>query len=431
MFIEKLVLINFRGFEYLEVAFDIKLNVFIGANGAGKTTILDACCLVLNHFVGRIKSDGTIFQIEHSFSADDVNYNSKESKLIVTFNFDNQHFPYELTKNIFDSGSSFNGDKLDHHITTLRNSISPTTNLPVLVYFNSSKEFSVPVEINEEKLKKLNKHIPQLDAYVEALNKRVYSFKDFGLWWRIEEDKENEKRLRVDPEFRSKELNIVRNAQKIFLRTLKGEHFENLFISRSNPDDRQNFQISKEGDLFLKKEGKYIKVSQLSEGEKLIILLVGDIARRLVVANPTLENISEEGNGIVMIDEIDQHLHPSWQRNIVPALKETFPSLQFILTTHSPQVLSLVKEKNISLIDNFKIFGVPSTYGRDSNEILELAYLVSESPFKNEIAEIYKLLGFKKMDEAKEKRDVLVHKIGSDYNEVKRIDQFLETKNKA
>lgn len=81
----------------------------------------------------------------------------------------------------------------------------------------------------------------------------MYSFDDFGLWWRVEEDKENEKRLRVDPNFRSKELNIVRNAQKIFLKGLKGEHYDNLFISRSNPDENQNFKISKEGDLFLKK----------------------------------------------------------------------------------------------------------------------------------------------------------------------------------
>ena len=85
-----------------------------------------------------------------------------------------------------------------------------------------------------------------------------------------------------------------------------------------------------------------------------------------------------------------------------------------------------LKEKNILLIDQFKVFGVPETYGRDSNEILELAYEVPESPFKGEIAEIYKLLSFKRMDEAKSKRDALVIKIGPEYNEVKRIDQFLE-----
>ncbi|MBK7633887.1 MAG: AAA family ATPase [Saprospiraceae bacterium] len=426
MFIEKLELTNFRGFEHLVVTFDSKLNVFIGTNGAGKTTILDACSLVLNHFIGILKSEGSVFYIEHSFTSDDVNYNSKESKLIITFKIEEKHFNYELKKNIFDTASSFKGDEIENYLSFFKKTIDDKTNLPIIIYFNSSKDFSVPVEIKEDKLKKYNKHIPQLDTYIDASNKRVYSFDDFGLWWRVEEDKENEKRLRVDPNFRSKELNIVRNAQKIFLKGLKGEHYDNLFISRSNPDENQNFKISKEGDLFLKKDNKYIKVSQLSEGEKFTILLVSDIARRLVVANPTKENILQDGNGIVLIDEVDQHLHPSWQRNILPALKETFPSIQFVVTTHSPQVLSFVKEKNILLIDQFKVFGVPETYGRDSNEILELAYEVPESPFKGEIAEIYKLLSFKRMDEAKSKRDALVIKIGPEYNEVKRIDQFLE-----
>ncbi|MBK9567810.1 MAG: AAA family ATPase [Saprospiraceae bacterium] len=426
MFIEKLELTNFRGFEHLVVTFDSKLNVFIGTNGAGKTTILDACSLVLNHFIGILKSEGSVFYIEHSFTSDDVNYNSKESKLIITFKIEEKHFNYELKKNIFDTASSFKGDEIENYLSFFKKTIDDKTNLPIIIYFNSSKDFSVPVEIKEDKLKKYNKHIPQLDTYIDASNKRVYSFDDFGLWWRVEEDKENEKRLRVDPNFRSKELNIVRNAQKIFLKGLKGEHYDNLFISRSNPDENQNFKISKEGDLFLKKDNKYIKVSQLSEGEKFTILLVSDIARRLVVANPTKENILQDGNGMVLIDEVDQHLHPSWQRNILPALKETFLSIQFVVTTHSPQVLSFVKEKNILLIDQFKVFGVPETYGRDSNEILELAYEVPESPFKGEIAEIYKLLSFKRMDEAKSKRDALVIKIGPEYNEVKRIDQFLE-----
>lgn len=61
MFIEKLELTNFRGFEHLVVTFDSKLNVFIGTNGAGKTTILDACSLVLNHFIGILKSEGSVF----------------------------------------------------------------------------------------------------------------------------------------------------------------------------------------------------------------------------------------------------------------------------------------------------------------------------------------------------------------------------------
>jgi len=371
MFIEKLELVNFRGFDHLEVLFDAKLNVFIGANGAGKTSILDACSLILNHFIGRLKSGtSSNYGMEQWFEPDDVNFASHKGEIIIHFKIENINYEYKLSKEILENGFSFSGSKFTKYLDLFKNNINDKTNIPVLIYFNSSKDFSVPTDLKDREINKNNKHIPQLDAYIEACNKKSYSFKEFSLWWRIEEDKENEKRLRINPEFRSKELNIVRDAQKNFLQVLKGEQYDSLFISRSNPDESQNFQISKEGDLFLKKENKYIKVSQLSEGEKFVILLVSDISRRLVVANPTLENILQDGNGIVLIDEVDQHLHPSWQRNIVPALQETFPSLQFILTTHSPQVLSLVKDENISLIDQFKIYGVPDTYGRDSNEIL-------------------------------------------------------------
>ena len=119
MFIEKLELTNFRGFEHLVVTFDSKLNVFIGTNGAGKTTILDACSLVLNHFIGILKSEGSVFYIEHSFTSDDVNYNSKESKLIITFKIEEKHFNYELKKNIFDTASSFKGDEIENYLKKL------------------------------------------------------------------------------------------------------------------------------------------------------------------------------------------------------------------------------------------------------------------------------------------------------------------------
>jgi predicted ATP-binding protein involved in virulence len=78
--------------------------------------------------------------------------------------------------------------------------------------------------------------------------------------------------------------------------------------------------------------------NQLSQGEKSLIL-VGDIARRLAMMNPKLDN-PLLGKGIILIDEIDMHLHPQWQRSIIQRLQTTFPNCQFILTTHSPLVIS-------------------------------------------------------------------------------------------
>ena len=87
--------------------------------------------------------------------------------------------------------------------------------------------------------------------------------------------------------------------------------------------------------MMINKGKQQLDILQLSQGEKSLLALVGDIARRLAMMNPLLED-PLKGEGIILIDEIDLHLHPHWQRNIVRRLRETFPNCQFILTTHSP-----------------------------------------------------------------------------------------------
>mgnify|MGYP000614132610 CR=1 FL=1 len=103
------------------------------------------------------------------------------------------------------------------------------------------------------------------------------------------------------------------------------------------------------------------------------LALFGDLARRIALANPSRSN-PLEGEGIVLIDEIELHMHPSWQRKILGALKSTFPNIQFIITTHSPQVISEVD-------DSYNLFGLKqenddvtvkpyNVHGWDTNGIL-------------------------------------------------------------
>lgn len=97
--------------------------------------------------------------------------------------------------------------------------------------------------------------------------------------------------------------------------------------------------------------------------------LVGDIARRLAMMNPSLEN-PLHGDGIVLIDEVDLHLHPTWQRSIIERLTMTFPNCQFVLTTHSPLVISDCKEVLVYSLENGELVPVPSQYGQDANSVL-------------------------------------------------------------
>ena len=102
--------------------------------------------------------------------------------------------------------------------------------------------------------------------------------------------------------------------------------------------------------MLINKNGLDLPVNTLSDGEKCLFSLVGDLARRLALANPNLTD-PLQGSGIVLIDEIDLHLHPAWQRKIVGQLKDTFPNCQFIITSHSPQVLGELPASDIFILN--------------------------------------------------------------------------------
>jgi predicted ATP-binding protein involved in virulence len=172
--------------------------------------------------------------------------------------------------------------------------------------------------------------------------------------------------------------------------------------------------------MTLSKERKEVIINQLSDGEKCLLAMVGDLSRRLAIANPS-KSKPLEGEAIILVDEIDLHLHPSWQRMIVPNLLKTFPFCQFILTTHSPQVIShVVEAENIFLMrcadGQVTVSHPESTYGLDTNYILQVVMNVPERPkeIKDNFEDLFRLIDRGKFSEARSKIDELGEKIGSD-----------------
>lgn len=110
----------------------------------------------------------------------------------------------------------------------------------------------------------------------------------------------------------------------------------------------------------------------LSDGIKSTMSMIADIAYRMAILNPQLlDNILQETSGVVLIDEIDMHLHSSWQSKIIKVLTKTFPKVQFIFTTHSPSVLSNISNENILILNNLGIYKLTDkTYGRDIESIV-------------------------------------------------------------
>ena len=101
-----------------------------------------------------------------------------------------------------------------------------------------------------------------------------------------------------------------------------------------------------EDKVALNLEREIIFLHQFSDGQRVLFGLIGDIARRLLLLND-VSDTPFDGRGIVLIDEIELHLHPSWQQKIILILRDSFPNLQFIATTHSPHILSTVDKNSI------------------------------------------------------------------------------------
>lgn len=115
-----------------------------------------------------------------------------------------------------------------------------------------------------------------------------------------------------------------------------------------------------------------VPISLLSDGVRNMIGMVADISRRAIQLNPQLgDHVIREAHGIVLIDEVDMHLHPQCQRSILGGLQKAFPNIQFIVTTHSPLVISDIKNVHVNLLDNSeKATQVPELYGQDANSVL-------------------------------------------------------------
>jgi predicted ATP-binding protein involved in virulence len=159
---------------------------------------------------------------------------------------------------------------------------------------------------------------------------------------------------------------------------------------------------------------------------------VADIARRLTLLNPdSTEPL--KGSGIVLIDEIDLHLHPSWQQKIIQRLEDTFPNLQFIVTTHSPQVCHTVDSDNIWLLRDGEKFRPPKgTRGAVSSWVLENLFFVDERPPEDKytlMLKKYKDLVYQNKyndEQSKSLSNTLTDHFGADYDDLVKLKLYIE-----
>ena len=420
-----------------------KVVVLIGNNGAGKTSILKSLSTSLSWLVARIRTEkGNGSPIKEDSISNDQNFAKIEIEVTANISSSDPAAQFSWTVSRSRAGTVSKENSSFTELTQLaahyRDGLTheKAFNLPLIAYY--------PVErsVTDAPLKSRNDlSFPQLAGH-EGSSDESINFSRFFEWFRNREDHENElkaihaqgevylvqahkykEEVAKSKEFsenKIKELTRILDEQIIKIKKNLAELPQLQELTYSLKKDNQldavrasiqcfmpgftNLRVQRMPRLqmLVTKDGKTLDVLQLSQGEKSLMALVGDIARRLSMLNPGLDN-PLLGEGVVLIDEVDMHLHPRWQRGIVQQLVSTFPRCQFILTTHSPLVISDSKDILVYSLDDGELKRIAPQYGQDANSVL---LGVMDTPIRNEyleglLGDLFDMIQSYRLDEAK------------------------------
>lgn len=328
MKIKEINIHNFRILRDVHVELKSNMNLFVGINGAGKSTILHALRILLSWFTARmISKTGKGLALNN----DDISNSEDDSRIELILDNGKKWSLYKLRTTIRkDIDEKSDLSEMNSFIKEWYNDHTAEGQLisvPFVAFYGVDRAVTnVPVYVGKKHLLK------PIDIYSNFAEEKI-NFRSFFEWFKEREDIENEQYRHSHDHFvPDMQLRAVREAIESAL-----PGYKNLHIQRDP------------GAILVEKDGVPFKFDQLSDGEKCYITLIGDIARKIAMANPDMAN-PLDAEGIVFIDEVDLHLHPSWQQNVIMNLEHAFKNVQFIITTHSPFVVSSTEVSDVSNI---------------------------------------------------------------------------------
>jgi len=414
----------FRGFQNeTEIHFEPDLTVFIAQNGGGKSTVLDA---LYEHL--RILAQATFLPetYESSLSGKDVNMNLDTfSEMGADFILDYIDFD-ELENAEPDQGSAFieylgkpihtsffinkeagiQDRRIDDEESSLQsirafNRLKPDLrNLPVFKYYQPGEQSS----------KTTRKDFNDITSWMERCQKMAYQAAD----------KKYESRL-----------GWLKNAVAEILQDKEYE-YSNFEVKYTETGDILRLQKKLKSSA---EDSHHFSIDQLSSGERALIGMVADLAIALIENNPNYNrNPLEEGFGIVLIDEVDVHLHPEWQLTVINKLRTIFPKIQFIVSSHSPLVLSSVTSRQVRYLADNHLYGIDEVYGRDAAYIIKVIMGVPNSSVAEEVEAIGKKITQNKLEEAEQGLQKLIDNIndqgedGENHPDVLKLNGLLTRK---
>jgi predicted ATP-binding protein involved in virulence len=416
MKLQKVSLANYRGFEQLDVAFDSQVTVVAGVNGVGKSGLLHALTVLFSHAMPKITAS-TAKPISFEFS--DIRV-GKASHVVS--------LEYELQKNVFHElyqyapeGMSIHGwhlettgdestkepsDKAHARALEVASALKQLPNQPLVIYFSTRRQLPGTI-------KTIPKPEPYTvkQAYIGAVNDREVALRDFVAWFHAQEvlaeGSENSSK-------REKTLARIREVVTTFL-----PEFKNLRIEHDPVR------------MVVDKSGIALAINQLSDGERGVLAILFDITRRLSIANPELEDPVSDGQAIVLIDEIELHLHPVWQRQVIDRFTDTFKNCQFVATTHSPLLLGEVEAKSVRFLyhedGRVKCWTPSHALGLDVNRILEelMDVKTRDSDVEKKLEAIFRSIDKEQFKDAKQKIQKLAEVIGESDPELIRAKSMI------
>lgn len=414
MLMDDLRLTNFRLFEQADVSFDNRISVVVGVNGAGKSTLLDAMGILLSCYLGGFDGQTTrrIAQADirhvtykHGTTYENVSQLPVEltasgtlaGSAITWSSLKTKDSPYSASPSAYRAATQLAAE----HQERLRSGDSSLI-LPLIAYYGTGRLWQS--EASEKKKEaQLQATFGRLKAYDDCLDAHLTNLTLVSWFERMAIKSLQSAKV-------NSEYTTVRRAVTNGLESITGLPGIDLGI---------NFDTH-ELELIYDSDGEPIKVtsSQLSDGYRVVLSLFADIAYRAAMLNPQLEgSVLSETEGIVLIDEMDLHLHPQWQQLVLEALADTFPKMQFVVTTHAPAVVSSVDDGQLILIDGKQVLTVSNGfYGKDANTILREIMRTPERPreVRARFGKFYGLLDEGSYDEAEAVLDGLGRLLGEE-----------------
>ncbi len=434
---------NFKCYDEKTMDFRRGINLLIGDNSVGKTSLLRASNLVINSFFSGYSDENTTWKSAEDDDFREVASNetiaSEDLPISITFHLSENDLPAMTLKDGSTHSFPF-GEDLVVEKKSKKNTRNLITGLKPLREYAALLQANAVVIENGEAIQ--HNALP-LYAY--------YTTEDIHTVRKFDKEKKNFKKYPQKPSFGYfesfdskglldcwiKRLLVLKEAKKgdEEIKNVRSAIIKALGDTGcciiNDIDIRPN-----DGEvIFILSDRREVKTGLLSDGYRRLVSIVTDIAMRCALLNKIKygDEAYKHTHGTVIIDEIDEHLHPALQVRVLKALKDTFPNIQFIVSTHAPLVMSSVEPSSENVVYKLEFDnGIYShkelnTYGLDASTIMEtsMGQVSRDLNVDARLKEVFGLIDAERYSEAREKLDGLTNELANGNPELTRAEALL------